>query len=118
MLGARMGLVQRRVAIVISDPWDFVSANGAEFLGTTVEDREQELVLELDQAISCSGNQPSAVLLSRPRHTGVDMQALAVGAEVACNLVAISAEAPPAWSASNVLCVLVGSLRFDPGSEH
>jgi hypothetical protein len=99
------------IKLTVSDPWDFVTENGAEFTGKIIEDREQQLTLELDRAVSSAGRS-SKFVIARPRHGGVDIEALAVGAEVACNLTVIVDPGSIPLSPANVIISFVGSVRL------
>ncbi len=106
-----MGLAGLPITLTVSDPWDFVTEYGAEFTGKVLEDHDQQLTLELDRVISSAG-QSSKFVIASPRHGGVDTQALAVGAEVACSLtVIVEPESTPPRSRANVIISLVGSVR-------
>jgi hypothetical protein len=104
-------LVGREVIVTFTDPWDFVTDNGEQVTGRIAEARgEQELLIELDREV-CSDRRTSRLLAARPRHKGVEIHALAIGAEIACNFTATAAGAGPFQPGESVTFAVTGSLR-------
>ena len=105
-------LIGRRVVVTFTDPWDFVTENGAEAAGKIIAaPSERELAIELDRAVSSDGKS-SRALMARPRHRGVELGALQVGAEILCHLTATGGGESPFAAGATGLFSLIGSLKL------
>jgi hypothetical protein len=104
-------LIGNRVIVTFTDPWDFVTDNGESAAGMIVEVRERELLLELDRLVAWEGKS-TTLLIARPRHREVDVCALKVGAEIACNMTGVAGTAGPLHSPANALFAVIGGVRL------
>jgi hypothetical protein len=95
----RIGIIGSRVAILVSDPWDFVTINGAgPFMSTLLRigpdpdvGGHEAALLQLEtplvyEGVSCE------YFIASPRHERDDLSSLASGAEVLCGLTCIPAD--------------------------
>lgn len=106
-----LALVGRRVMVTLTDPWDFVTENGAEITGSIAEARgENELVIRLEREIRFEGLS-SRLLTVRPRHRGVGLNELIGGGEIGCNLTAV-ADGSSQSPLGQALFSAIGSLRL------
>lgn len=83
-------LIEHRVLISISDPWEFVTKNGESRTGTVVDeivgttDAEPTLHIQLDEKIKLRNIEAHAVF-AQFRHVGSAKQQLMSGQLVPCN---------------------------------
>ena len=87
------GLIGKRVQIVISDPWDFVTDHGSgRFFAVVERVGGDAIVIRLDSAFT-SGGQAFECFVVTPRSDSDDLADLGLaGQTVNCNLAAISDE--------------------------
>jgi hypothetical protein len=104
-------LVGRRVVATFTDPWDFVTDNGEQAMGRIADTHgDQELLIDLDREVR-SGGRTSRRLVARPRHDGVKIHALAIGAEIACNFTAVVDGPAQLERGASAIFAVTGSLR-------
>jgi hypothetical protein len=85
------GLNGAHVALTLIDPWDVVSDLGAGPFKAVVLDvdlKEQVAILELQSALPYRSVKYKHFIV-RTRHEGVDLQSLAAGDTITCNLTAV-----------------------------
>lgn len=88
----RKNLKGSRVALVISDPWEFGSECGTgPFEGNIKDEDSGKALVRFDKAISYGGTNFSLCICS-PRHQGKDISDILNGEKIAANMMLISAK--------------------------
>ncbi len=88
------GLTGKRIEIVVSDPWDFVTDNGSGPFAAVVERVEGDAILIRLDSVVTSGGQAFEFFVVTPRSESDDLADLGLaGRTVNCNLAAISDDA-------------------------
>ncbi|MBP6819737.1 MAG: hypothetical protein KBC46_10590 [Ferrovibrio sp.] len=75
--------------LTISDPWDFVSSEGAEFRAELVEWKGQAALLVLERPVAFNGFS-CRLFEVWPRHAGDTLEAAKAGAIIAVNLTGVA----------------------------
>jgi hypothetical protein len=116
----------QRVALTVSEPWDFGTEVGVgPHLGTivadclTVGDKPGEVVVEMDDQLTFRGSSYS-LLRAVSRRVSVGLERLLAGDRVFCNLVAVSGRTGPttasqgggAWLQDETSSGLIGTLEL------
>ena len=88
----RKNLKGSRVALVISDPWEFGSECGTgPFVGNIKDEDSGKTLVRFDKAISYGGTNYPLCICS-PRHQGKDISDILNGEKIAANMMLISAK--------------------------
>ena len=91
-MASSTSLLGRRVKLVVSDPWDFVTDNGSgPFEGEVVQEISDAILVKLDTSIEDKGETYEFLVVST-RHAAEELSLVLGGNEVSCNATAISNE--------------------------
>ncbi len=89
---SRKNLIGSRVALVMSDPWEFGTECGTgPFVGNIKDEDSGKVLILLDKTISYGENNYSLCICS-PRHQGEDINDILNGEKLAANMMLISAK--------------------------
>ena len=102
-------IVGRRVRIVISDPWDFVTENGSYRAGTIEAGAGKRVAIRLDDPVFDPSG-PITTVVASPRFVGTAIADLLSGLPLAFNFWSEEGVVAPAtWRAG-----FIGELRLLP----
>jgi hypothetical protein len=102
-----MEIIGRRVRIVISDPWDFVTENGSYRTGTIDAGAGKRLAIRLDDPV-VDPLGPVTTVVASPRFVGTAIADLLTGLPLPFNFWSEEGVVPPAtWRAG-----FIGDLRL------
>ncbi len=89
---SRKNLIGSRVALVVSDPWEFGSECGTgPFVGIVKDEDNGKALIHFDKTISYGGTNYS-LCICFPRHQGKDINDILNGEKIAANMMLISAK--------------------------
>lgn len=89
---SRKNLIGSRIALVVSDPWEFGSECGTGlFIGRIKDEDSGKVLVRLDKTIHYGGVNYSLCICS-PRHQGKDIKDIFSEEQIAANMMLISAK--------------------------
>ena len=104
-------LIELKVALVISDPWEFGSECGTgPFLGVIKNLEEEKILIALDKSITYGGIEYYACIC-KPRHQGKEFKGILNGENISANIMLDSTNTASFHEVSGKTQAVIGSVK-------